>query len=304
MGNRVVFRSFEERDIDFVYKAKNNDKVSKLIVAKANTFSYEDAERWVEGCMKECDEYKYWAICTNDEFQNIVGWCGISNIDYVNKKAVLRGITIANPKYNDGVAWYETYYHVAEYVFVTMGFNRLYSLTLTEHIATLMFNSLVFNSKEGVLKQSVYRNGKYHDLVINAVLREEYIQYKEKGLLDYDSYMTKFKEALVHDVNDIQNLDDFLSMVASLLTETPVSELNKETKFKDIAEWSSLFAIELVGNIEASFKVKLNLDIIAKSDTIEELYLAVLSLKSGGETIDFSWESIDDVTEPYLGKSL
>lgn len=304
MKSRVAFRSFEERDIDFIYKTKNSAKVNKLTVAGTKSFSYEDAVKWVEGCMKESSDYKYWAICTNDEFQNIVGWCGISNIDYVNKKAVFRGITIANPKYNDGVAWYETYYHVTEYVLITMGFNRLYSLTLTDHVATLMFNSLVVNSKEGILKQAVFRNGKYCDLVINAVLREEYIQYKEKGLLNYDSYMAKFKETLVHDVNVIQNLDDFLSMVALLLTETPVSELNKETRFKAITEWSSLFAIELVGNIEASFKVKMSPDIIAVSDTLEDLYKAVLSLKSEGETNDFSWESIDDITEPYLGKSL
>ncbi len=91
MINTVCFREFEERDIDFIYRCKNDDKLNSMIVGQYHPFTYEEAAQWVHGCMGEHESYKFWAMCTNDDDKKIIGWISLSNIDYENQKACHHG---------------------------------------------------------------------------------------------------------------------------------------------------------------------------------------------------------------------
>lgn len=271
--NRVSFRDFEERDIDFVYRTKQNQKINNSLVGDySSPFSYKDAEDWVRGCQKQNVDYKFWAICTNDEFQNIIGWCSLNNIDEINKKAQFHGVTINNPKFNDGDAWYETYNFVLDYVFRVLGYNRLYSPTLTNHKLTMTFNELFFNSLEGVLKQAIYRNGQYYDVAIHAIMKDEYDSYKSQGLLDYDVYISKMKDLFKKGNGNIVSLNDFVEAFRCRLETTDPSELKEDSLFRNLDEWSSLFAIEIVAMIEDSFIVKLDVRDIEECETVKDLY--------------------------------
>ena len=42
----------------------------------------------------------------------------------------------------------------------------------------------MFMQQEGVMRQAVYKNGRYYDLSCAAILRDEYFAHKEAG--DYD----------------------------------------------------------------------------------------------------------------------
>lgn len=272
MKNRVSFRDFEERDIDFVYRAKNNIKIQKDIVKDIQGFSYQEAIDWVNGCMKQNQNYKFWAICTNDEFQNIVGWCGISSIDYTNRKVCARGITIVNPKYTDGIAWYETYKFMSEYVFTVLNFNRFYTITLTSNIQSMMFNERLFlNSREGLMKQAIYKNGKYHDVAIHAILKEDYQKLKDNGM-SIETFLENFKKITNPEVGEIRSLEDFISIIRNRLSITDKNILNKDTCFRDLEEWSSLWALEMYSIMEQGFKKKVDVYKVIECDTVEHLY--------------------------------
>ena len=62
MERTVCFRDFEERDIDFIYKCKNDEKLNSMIVGQSKAFSYEDAVQWVHGCIGSHDIFKFWAV--------------------------------------------------------------------------------------------------------------------------------------------------------------------------------------------------------------------------------------------------
>ena len=105
MERTVCFRDLEERDIDFIYKCKNDEKLNSMIVGQWHPFTYEEAAKWVHGCMGEHETYKFWAIATNDEEKRIVGWISLSNIYKVNRSACSHGIVIADPAYRNGLSW-------------------------------------------------------------------------------------------------------------------------------------------------------------------------------------------------------
>ena len=51
MERTVCFRDFEERDIDFIYKCKNDEKLNSMIVGPWHPFTYEEAAKWVHGLL-------------------------------------------------------------------------------------------------------------------------------------------------------------------------------------------------------------------------------------------------------------
>lgn len=185
MANSVSFRDFEERDIDFVFKCKNDDRLNEKTSGHYSAFSYEEAVQWVRGCMGEHDTFKFWAVCTNDDEQRIIGWISVSEIDSINKSACFHGIVIADPKYRDGMAWIESFLFVMKYIFEERCFHRMYGTALSENEASVLMGKVMFERNEGIFKDAVFKNGRYYDLVYCAILDNEYFDHKARG--EYDT---------------------------------------------------------------------------------------------------------------------
>lgn len=194
MVNTVTFRDFEERDIDFIYKCKNDEKLNSMIVGDYHPFTYEEATKWVHGCMGEHETYKFWAIATNDDDNRIIGWVSLSEIDYMNKSACFHGLVIGDPNYHDGFTWIESYLHVYKYAFEHLGLNRVYGVRLAEHKQTKAIGMAMFSQTEGILRQAAYKNGKYHDMAMGALLSQDYYEHKEKGDYEIPAIIRRIKK--------------------------------------------------------------------------------------------------------------
>lgn len=189
MEKTVLFRDFEERDIDFIYKCKNDPELNNLIVGQYHPFTYDEAVNWVHGCMGEHDAFKFWAVCTNDKAKRIVGWISVSCIDYVNKSACFYGIVIADPLYRDGFAWINCYLFMHEYVFEVLKLNRLYGESLVGHRQSNAAALIFYYTHEGIKRQSVYKNNRYYDVYFDSILSDEYFKHKQNGDYEFSSIL-------------------------------------------------------------------------------------------------------------------
>lgn len=186
MESTVLFRDFEERDINFVFKCKNDQKLNANIIGNFKPFTYTDAEKWVHGCMGTHESFRFWAVCTNDEEKRIIGWISLSNIDKNNKSAHFHGIVIGDKEYQDGFAWIESYLFILEYTFQKLFLNRLTGSHLESHPMSGAIASALFFKVEGIFRQAFFKNGAFIDEIFVAILQEEYNYHKERG--DYDIY--------------------------------------------------------------------------------------------------------------------
>lgn len=202
MESTVIFRDFEERDIDFIYRCKNDEKLNSMIVGQFRPFSREDAENWVHGCMGEHETYKFWAIATNDEEKKIVGWTALSSIDRENQKACLHGIVIGDEIYQDGFAWMETYLFVFKQTFEVYGLNRLYGTHLSDHKTSALSMDLFFWTHEGTLRKAICKNGVFHDLNYTAILNEDYEYHKALGDYDFSNILKRLRKLRKQQVNN------------------------------------------------------------------------------------------------------
>ena len=184
MERTVCFRDFEERDIDFIYKCKNDEKLNSMIVGQWHHYTYEEAAKWVHGCMGEHETYKFWAIATNDEEKRIVGWVSISNIDKVNRSACSHGIVIADPAYRNGLPWIEAILFIYEQVFEKMEFHRIYGSCRSDHRLSMQMAVAMYRHHEGIQREAIYDNGKYVDIHCSSLLASEYFEHKRNG--DYE----------------------------------------------------------------------------------------------------------------------
>lgn len=184
MQPTVIFRDFEERDIDFIYKCKNDEELNSLIVGHYHPFTYEEATNWVHGCMGEHGTYKFWAIATNDEEKRIVGWVSLSEIDYENKSVCSHGVVIGDKNYQDGLAWVDCGLFLYSYVFETLQFNRIYGSYIEDQVASRCMAKAMFETIEGTARQAVFKNNKYHNVIYSSLLKEEYLNHKKQG--DYE----------------------------------------------------------------------------------------------------------------------
>ena len=72
-------------------------------------------------------------------------------------------------------------------------------------------------------------------------------------------------------------LKNFIENFASQFDETEASVFQANTKFKEIAEWSSILALSIIAMADEEYDVKLKGDDIRNSNTIEDLYNIVKS---------------------------
>lgn len=300
MSNGIRLRPFEERDVDFIYKSKLSKRINQTIIGDYTNFTYEDAVNWVEGCMKEDAGYKFWAICTNDDFENIVGWCSISNIDKRNKKASLHGITINDSRYNDGLTCFDVFLRMAEYVFHTLAFNRFYTMCIVSNKFSMTIGKTFFNCSEGVLKQAVYKDGQYHDIAIFALLKESYDKFKSEGLLAPQVLWNDFKGALKPYNDKFLSKEDFVASFAKIVQYTEDCDITPMTKFRELDEWSSLYAIEFIAMLEDNFKISLDIHELNECETFSDVYDYVSAKSTTSQSLDIdNLEFEDKHSEPF-----
>lgn len=197
MANTVDFRPFEERDIDFIYACKNDEKLNSMIVGQFRRYSREDAEQWVRGVIRaDRDDMKFWAICTSDSEKRIVGWVSFSEIDMESRSACHHGLVIGDPDYKDGTAMFEAMLFSMDYAFSTLRLHRIYGWCLSEHKTTPHMNNALGFVLEGRRRDAFYKNNRYYDLLDYGLLETEYQKNLESGRYNLNTLMRNFVKSL------------------------------------------------------------------------------------------------------------
>lgn len=75
------------------------------------------------------------------------------------------------------------------------------------------------------------------------------------------------------------NLNEFIEHFAEQFEDTDVAEFKAGTNFKDLDEWSSLMALNIIAMVDEEYEVTLKGADIESAATIEELFNTVKSKK-------------------------
>lgn len=75
----------------------------------------------------------------------------------------------------------------------------------------------------------------------------------------------------------MKTLDEFVNLFAEQFDETDPSEINAETEFHELDEWSSLIGLSVIAMVDEEFDVALKGDDVKNAVTVEDLYKNVIA---------------------------
>lgn len=72
-------------------------------------------------------------------------------------------------------------------------------------------------------------------------------------------------------------ISEFVENFANQFDETDASEINANTSFRELEEWSSLIALSIIAMVDEEYDVVLKGDDIRNSNTVEDIFNIVAS---------------------------
>lgn len=182
----IYLRGFQEDDFKQINVWRNDPEIQRLVSTSFKYVSEAIEREWVRNKMMDNRRDIYLAICLKEN-DKMIGYVSVNSIDYINRSAEGGGI-ILDKEYQDGIARYEVGVLIRELVFDHLNINRYEGRCLVEHTASRIVMEATGYKLEGIIRKSVYKDGRYHDQCIYSLLREDYYQWKELGKYSLASF--------------------------------------------------------------------------------------------------------------------
>ncbi|MBD5098019.1 MAG: GNAT family N-acetyltransferase [Clostridiales bacterium] len=177
---RVYLRAMEYSDLDFLNRMHNDEDINRNTAGNKFFVSSEYDRKWLENKMMDNQKQIYLMVCLKETNQAI-GYTSLSDIDHWNKKIFLSGYTISSEFTGKGYAT-EGAKLTIQYAFEELGMNRIEGRFLDDNIASQRVGDKLGYVRDGVLRDYVFKNGRYHDVIFSSILRSDYEKLKEQGI--------------------------------------------------------------------------------------------------------------------------
>ena len=181
---RVYLRAMEYSDLNLINQLHNHKDINKSTAGNTFFVSSEYDRKWLEDKMINNQKQIYWMICLKETSQAI-GYVSLSDIDHWNKKIFLSGYTISPEFSGKGYAT-EAAKLAIQYAFEELGMNRIEGRFLDDNAASQRVGSKLGYVQDGILRDYVFKNGRYHDVIFSSILRSDYEKLKEQGVYPID----------------------------------------------------------------------------------------------------------------------
>ena len=176
-GKKLVLSPLNEKDISDDYISWFNDRE----VCRDNSHAtFPNTYRKTIAYIKSVENSKtdfVFAIRWKKNKKHI-GNVSLQNINWVNRSAEI-AIIIGNKNYWNKGAGSESYRLILEYGFKTLNLNRISSGQTVTNSGMIKVCEKCGMKKEGILRQVLYKEGKFLDAVIFSILQREYVKNKK-----------------------------------------------------------------------------------------------------------------------------
>ena len=135
-------------------------------------------QRMISGMKRFFDEKQRirWGIADRQD-NSIIGHCGYFDIDNANSCAEI-SYCLKSGLWGQGIMT-EALDAMLRFGFEDYGLNRIVAKVMKDNIASVKVLQKLGFVQEGLLRESMYKNGQYHDLMFFSILKSEY-QYEER----------------------------------------------------------------------------------------------------------------------------
>lgn len=187
----IYLRGFRESDTEQINRWRNDRSIQALVSAPFRYVPEAIEREWVRSKSLENSRDIYLAVCLKSD-DRLIGYVSVNNIDHISRTAFGGGVLL-DREFQDGTARYEVGMLIRELVFDQLNINRYEGRCLVAHKASRIVMEATGYKLEGVLRQAVYKDGKYHDQCVYSLLREDYYKMMAEGGYTLINFAKKVK---------------------------------------------------------------------------------------------------------------
>lgn len=176
-GEKVSLRAVEREDIEYFYRWSNDTELRGLF-GSAMVFCSRDQVR--EGFEDHGNPLNMYFTIVENDAKKPVGGCSLNDIDYINRSAVCSLYIGDRDNRGKGLGT-EAMLLLERFAFMDLGLNRIGSKVFDfNNIAIRCYKSCGMKV-EGIMRENLYRDGKWHDVYFMGILKREYEETIEGG---------------------------------------------------------------------------------------------------------------------------
>jgi len=171
-GENLRLRAIEREDIPTFLRWFNDPEVRRHLLMH-EPMSRAKEERWFEEHLSQRNEFMFVIEVKEGEAWVHIGNLGLHRIDWKNRVATF-GIVIGEKTYWNRGYGTEAVRTALRYAFFELGLNRVELETFSFNRRAIRCYEKVGFRHEGTRRQALYRDGRYHDILIMGILKEEF----------------------------------------------------------------------------------------------------------------------------------
>lgn len=171
MESRIYLRAFEPDDYKTSIRWRKDDQIWDMLGGAKYFVSEAYEKKWIEDTIFNSKEIRL-AICLKED-DKYIGNAYITNIDMINRTGISHVLIGEKSYWGKGYAG-EALKMLLDYVFNERGLHRIMALVLESNIQSVKILVKLGYRQEGVLRHSVYKNGRYNNQVILSILKEDF----------------------------------------------------------------------------------------------------------------------------------
>lgn len=172
---KVILRELRESDMTLFNSLMNCSDVEQFVVGWCKPVTMHEQISWFQN-LKNDDNIRY--TIANVEDNEIFGTLIISKIDWKNRSCGL-DIKLSSDSRGKGIGS-ESVSIATNYIFNELNLNRIGVRILDSNIPSQKLFKKNGFIEEGKLRNAIYKNGKYDDLLIFSILKEDFLNERNR----------------------------------------------------------------------------------------------------------------------------
>jgi len=169
----ATLRAIEKKDTELLLNMMNDIEIEKMTVDSHFPISFINQENWVNNYKNTEETVRLMVELDNNK---TIGMIILTGINYKTRTAELafkryakKEDRLPDDMLNGCVA-------MLNYAFNELGLNCIYCTALSYNDRSLNLQKKLGFIKEGTLRQRVFKNGRYQDLVSCSLVRDEFLK--------------------------------------------------------------------------------------------------------------------------------
>ena len=177
MENKVYLRALELEDYQTTITWRNDDEIWEMVGGPKYFVSYEYEKNWISKAISNTNDLRL-GVCLKEN-DLLIGLVTLYQIDWINRSGRISAMIGDKNYWRSGYAT-DSMKLLLDFCFNERSMERLWTIILESNIPSQKVAAKCGASLEGVLRNAIYKNGKYHNQVIMSILRDEYINLKKR----------------------------------------------------------------------------------------------------------------------------